>query len=180
MRIATIPILSVLLAGAVSCSGGHSTTRSMQRDDVRSLAGASLTRSKALEYMRFCEERPLASEANDRRRLAFEWVAASDDLADVDIDASFVDPLDDVGYPFSGELMMQYVFGAAGHALSDDSTRRDPTALAESGLRSMIAAYRNIVQLDPKLREPWIERLEQLRREGRLRSYVDSVAAAKR
>lgn len=181
MRLHYVLALMVsIVVAAPGCQSNSRVIRDLGVSEIEHLEGASLPREQALEYMRFVEEQPLAGEAQQRRRLAFEWLVAAKELKGVAFDASLIEPLNGSSYVFNGELMMQYFFGHAMWALSPQASGADPQSGAEAGLRSMIAAYRNIVQLDAKLREPWLEWLDRMRREGRLRTYVDSVMALRR
>ena len=170
-------LLPALLLPSVGC-GSASTVR---RADAVAGSGAveDSARSAMLEIMRRVEREPLSAEAPDLRSQAFTWVVSAPDLKGFDIDASYVDPLDKGVYPFKGEMMMQFVFGMVLWRYSPESTGGVKAAKIEAGLRSMIAAYRNIVQMDRNLKDPWLEHLDELRRLGRLRAYVEEIEAGR-
>ena len=165
--------MAALLALAIGCGSPSSARRA---DTVRD-AGADSTRAIVLEMMRTLEREPLSAQAGSLRSRAFEWVATTSDLRDFDMDASILEPLENGVYPFNGELMMQFVFGMVLWRFSPEGAAEDRVAQVEAGLRSMIVAYRNILLADKKLTDPWLDRLDELRRLGRLRSFVEDLEA---
>jgi hypothetical protein len=138
------------------------------------LERSTLTRDEAIALMRALESAPLAPGATDDRQRAFAWIASSDEL-EIAIDGRYLKPLEDSEYPFAGELLMQFAFGMAMHRLSPEGAASEYAAQVEAGLRSVIAAYRNMVQADVKLGDKFLDDLDQIRRLGRLREYIAKV-----
>jgi hypothetical protein len=169
--------LPAVLPIVVGCGSASSARRADQQQGGPIVEDS--TRSAILEIMRRVEREPLAADAPDLRNQAFTWVVSTPDLKGFDIDASYVDPLDKGVYPFKGEMMMQFVFGMVLWRYSPEAAAGGKVAKIEAGLRSMIAAYRNIVLMDRNLKDPWLERLDELRRLGRLRAYVEEIEAAR-
>jgi hypothetical protein len=183
-RSTSAPILRLLLLlpALLPIVAGCGSASSARRADSDRQGGSIVedsTRSAILEIMRRVEREPLAAEAPDLRTQAFTWVVSTPDLKGFDIDASYVEPLDKGVYPFKGEMMMQFVFGMVLWRYSPEAAAGGNVAKIEAGLRSMIAAYRNIVLMDRNLKDPWLERLDELRRLGRLRAYVEEIEAAR-
>lgn len=165
-------LLSALLTLAAGCASPSDARRT-----AATTPGDDSTRTAMLEMMRTVEREPLAATAPAMRTRAFDWVASAPELRGFDMDAQYLDELDRGVYPFKGEMMMQYIFGMVLWRFSPEGTSSDRIAQAEAGLRSMIAAYRNILQSDRKLSDPWLDRLDELRRLGRLRAFVEEFEA---
>jgi hypothetical protein len=135
---------------------------------------ADLTVDQALAMMRRVEQEPLAAGATEIRRKAFEWVARSKQVGTIEVDTDYLHDLEE-WYPFKGEMLMQYVFGMVTWKLAGDSLREDRKTQIEAGLRSVLAAYKNILAADPKLHESFLDRLDGIRKLGKLREYIDRV-----
>jgi hypothetical protein len=141
------------------------------------MKGASLTTDEALELMRRVEREPLAAGAPQMRQRAFEWAMSSKELGDITVETRYLSELENSNYPFKGEMLMQYVFGMAVWKMTGDSLRTDYQTQVEAGLRSVLAAYKNMLVADAKLREPSLDSLDEIRRRGRLRDYIREIDA---
>jgi hypothetical protein len=169
-----LPLLLALLPIAIGCGSASTVRNNAPAPDAR-LAVPDSTGLANLEKMRRVEREPLTAEAPDLRREAFEWVVSSPDLGGFEADASWVGELDRGNYPFKGEMMMQFVFGMVLWRFSGEVTSGDKIAQVEGGFRSMIAAYRNILLADKNLRDPWLNQLDEIRRTGKLRAYIEEI-----
>lgn len=168
-RIVSILPIALLLA---SCSASRQTATS---GSAAALPVSTLSRDSAIAMMRRLESAPLAAGATVDRQRAFEWVASNDELRDIAIDGRYLKPLEESEYPFAGELLMQFAFGMAMHRLTPEGSESEHASQVEAGLRSVIAAYRNMVQLDVNLGDRFLDDLDQIRRLGRLREYIAKV-----
>lgn len=165
-------LLSVLLVLSAGCASPSATGRAAGGDP----AGDS-TRAAVLEMMRTLEREPLSAQAPFLRDRAFAWVATAPETRTLEIDASYLKELDNGNYVFKGEMMMQFVFGMVLWRFSPEGEGGGRIAQVEGGLRSMIAAYRNILLADKKLTDPWLDRVDELRRLGKLRGYAEELEA---
>ena len=166
-RIWLFPALSILIVGCTSSQTSSSASSGAK--------GASLTTEEALEIMRRVEREPLSAEAPELRRTALEWVVNSKELGDLSIETSYLRELENSTWPFKGEMVIQYLLGSATWKLTGDSLRNDRLAQAEAGLRSVLAAYKNMLAADAKLREPSLDDLDEIRRQGKLRLYIRDI-----
>jgi hypothetical protein len=167
-RISLFFALAILIVGCT-------TSRTATSASPGGTKGASLTTEEALEIMRRVEREPLSAEAPELRRTALEWIVSSKDLGDLSIETSYLRELENSTWPFKGEMVIQFLFGSAIWRMTGDSLRSDPLAQAEAGLRSVLAAYKNMLAADAKLREPSLDDLDEVRRLGKLRSYIRDI-----
>jgi|GEM_PF-2486569 len=185
ITLAAVPVAVIVAAmGAAGCSAS--------RDSARAVGSAVRTRMDtlvvddldllddegAIAAVRKLEAFPLDSAAADLRVHLFAWLVASPALAEFGSGMPPFDELPDSAFHYSRELYLQYLFGSAawiaGGGMGDVIDRQ------EAGLRSMIAAYRSIVQLEPAERSDFLDNLDNLRRRGELRSYLQQIHNMKR
>lgn len=180
-----LPVLLLLLIGCASRKGALRADANNGRGDAASDGAADpnidfvptglavMPDDSALIAVRRLEADPLADDAALLRRRLFEWLLASERLHGFDASTTPIDDLQRTGYPYKTEMLLQFLFGGAAWGLGPEAKPGDLAAQQEAGIRSMIAAYRNIVQLDPQQRESFLDRLDELRRTGDLRRYIE-------
>ncbi|HVK39304.1 MAG TPA: hypothetical protein VNA88_12260 [Candidatus Kapabacteria bacterium] len=173
IRTILIALASAGILTIASCGGARQSART--EEATPALTPSTMTRDSALALMRALEAAPLGRGASVDRQRAFEWLASTDDLDGIAIDGRYLRPLEESEYPFAGELLMQFGFGIAMHRMSPEGEASDHAEQVEAGLRSVIAAYRNMVREDVKLGDKFLDDLDQIRRLGKLREYIAKV-----
>ena len=109
------------------------------------------------------EQRPLAAEANNLRQQLYEWTVSTDD-----VHISVCDILGPIPseqeIPYAKELMVQSFFGNAVYQLQHPQAKDNQLKLQMAGIRSMLAAYRNIIKQDKAAHIPtydnWLKALD--------------------
>lgn len=168
--------LAALATAVVSgCSTPEKTTRTTTHtvstaDTLAMDSAVLLDDSSAIAAIRRLEADPLDSAAADLRRYLFLWLVASPKLQNFVSDTPPVDELQKSDFPYREELLLQYLFGSAAWVISGASG--DLTDQREAGIRSLIAAYRSMIQREPARRDAFVDMLDDLRRRGELRGYV--------
>lgn len=143
--------------------------------DSALFAAEALDDASALAAVRLLENRPLDTAAQGLRRRLFAWLVSSPELSEFASATPPVDELQKSAFPYKDELMMQYLFGSAALVVGSPQSPPDLPSQQEAGLRSMIVAYRNIVQSRPEARDPFLDDLDGMRRKGELRDYLKEV-----
>lgn len=167
--LAVLPAMSML--GCASSGEARRANAQPAPADTLSLDTAVLLDdSSAVAAIRRLESDPLDSAAADLRQHLFIWLVASPNLTDFSSDTPPIDELQNSDFPYREQLLLQYLFGSAAWAVS--GVAGDLADQREAGLRSLIAAYRSIVQRQPAKRDAFIDMLDGLRRKGELRSYI--------
>jgi len=161
---------------ATGCSSSKETVRTGEGGEATDslIAGDRvLDDNEAMAAVRMLESDPLGPGSAGLRRDLFTWLISSPRLADFATATPPIDELQTSEFPYKEELLMQYLFGAAAWSISGNAgTIVDQQ---EAGVRSLIAAYRTIVQGKPAKRDPFLDTLDGLRRRGELRGYIQRI-----
>ena len=167
---ALFPML-LLAACSSSRQSVQSTDAGGERPPVIDL-GSIVADDTARAMIRQLEAEPLVRGAIPLRTTVFAWVIGTERLHGFSAPTTPVEPFNASSHPYKEELMMQYLFGAAAHAAGSTPDAGDVIEQQMAGIRSMIAAYRNMIQSDPSLHDPFLDHLDDLRRRGELRWYI--------
>lgn len=169
----------LLLAGCAGSRGAASQERPAATEkysaDSALFAAEALDDASALAAVRLLENRPLDSAAPALRRRLFAWLVSSPGLSEFATATPPIDELRQSRFPHKEELMMQYLFGSAALVMTTLDSPPDLLSQQEAGLRSMIVAYRNMVQGEPGGRDSFLDDLDGMRRRGELRDYLKEV-----
>jgi hypothetical protein len=164
-------LLLILLAGCATQKGSVRPGDNGAGRDTLLAAVTPMPDDSAVIAVRALEADPTAPAAPALRKRLFEWVLTSKSLRGFDASTRPIDDLERSEYPYKDELMMQFIFGGAAWRIAADSSA-DLTMQQEAGVRSLLAAYRNVIQFQPSLRDQFLDRLDELRRRGELRGYI--------
>ncbi|MBS1912949.1 MAG: hypothetical protein JST22_13265 [Bacteroidetes bacterium] len=168
----------VLLLALVGCSASHDATRESgagvsDSSAVLQAVPPLITDDSAVAAVHRLESDPLDSAAALLRAPLFSWMIASDRLSGFQAITLPIDELSEGNYRYANELVMQYMLGCAAWHVSRSPGAMDTIEEQAAGIRSMIAAYRTMVRTDPSLRDPFLDRLDDIRRRGDLRSFIE-------
>lgn len=166
-------LLGAMLPLVVGCSSGSETgVVAPNGDSSESTATIGLT--EALSMIEHLERYPLSAEASSQRTILTAWSVASTDITPFALDDSYIRPIHEGDHPYGPELFLQYMFGVARGHTSEARGTSEVDAI-ESGLRSMLAAYKSMLVEDETLRDPFLDDLDRLRQKGSLREYILDV-----
>lgn len=174
--VAQLLLISVLLAG---CSSGKTITvegSTSSVPEVEPFADSSndvISTEQAVALIAALEQAPLSPDAPAQRTVLTAWVVASPDVGPLTVNDKAIGPFQESEYPYSPELFLQYMFGMA-RAQATLQKASQQQAI-ESGLRSLLAAYKSITVLDDTMHHPFLDNLDRLRQQGKLLEYVQSV-----
>ncbi len=173
-------ILLLLAASAlllVGCSSARTSAADRNRpsgnSDSALFASEAFDDEEAVAAVRRLESDPLDTLSASLRRRLFAWLVASPRLQGFASATLPIDELQRSPFPHREELMMQYLFGSAALVVTARTAMPDLVDQQEAGLRSLIAAYRNIVRADPNTHDPFLDNLDGIRRRGELRNYIE-------
>lgn len=132
-----------------------------------------ISTDEAVALITALEQAPLSPAASAQRTVLTAWVVASPEVGPLTVDDDAIRPFQETDFPYSPELFLQYMFGMA----RAQATTKGASQLQaiESGLRSLLAAYKSIVVVNPQMHNPFLDTLDRLRQQGKLQEYVRSV-----
>ena len=163
------------------CASRSTTT--YQQDSVLAFLVANppkpISTAEALTLITALEQQPLASEAPAQRTVLTSWVVASPDVGNIVPDENYIYGVFGSDHPYSSEFFLQYMFGMARAQATAESKPLEKQSAVESGLRSMLAAYKSLVAADESMRDRFLDELDRIRQLGKLRTYIDEVDKGK-
>lgn len=177
--LAGIALLCALSAGCASARETAEGTPTPGRPDTAAgstpdSAAGLISTVEALELIAALEQEPFSPVATAQRNVLTAWLVASPDVGPLTVDDRAIKPLQESDYPYSPELFLQYMFGMArAQALKTGAPQPE---VIESGLRSLLAAYKSIIAAEADMRNPFLDTLDRLRQQGKLAEYVRSLA----
>lgn len=185
LRRETLAGIALLCALSVGCSSARETAEGISTpgrpDTVGPAAPGStpdsaaglVSTAEALELIAALEQEPFAPVATAQRNVLTAWLVASPDVGPLTVDDRAIEPLQESDYPYSPELFLQYMFGMArAQALKQGAPQPE---VIESGLRSLLAAYKSIIVAESDMRNAFLDTLDRLRQQGKLGDYVRSL-----
>jgi len=160
-------LVSLLLAGCTM--GGNAYVNSQA--GAEATATGTIGSDEAFHMITSLEQFPFSEDADAQRTVLTAWTVSSPDIGPFALDDVYIHPLQEGNYLYGPELFMQYMFGVArGYAENGGAASEDEAV--ESGLRSMLAAYKSMLRADGDLHDPFLDGLDRIRREGGLHDYI--------
>jgi len=128
-------------------------------------------RSKAVKIAHDLEDDPLANDAKTRREWVIQWIV---DIPDITVNVCFdyFGKLPDPPRGHSTEIARQMVISSAAFMIEHPDKIKDEQAIALTGLLGSIKAYQSILKQDSAARWAQMDKLIQMRDQGKLDEYV--------
>jgi hypothetical protein len=128
-------------------------------------------RARAVKVAHELEEDPLAKDAKEHRDWMIQWIV---DIPDITVDVCFeyFGTLPDPPKGHSAEITKQMVLSSAAYMIEHPDKAKDEQAVALSGLLGALKAYQAILKQDFASRWAHLDKLVQMREQGKLDSYV--------
>lgn len=132
-------------------------------------------RARFVSITRKLEEAPLHADGRADRAWALSWLT---DAPDVSVTVC-TGPLSDIedGYPYAGEVVVQYIFAMAALVIEHPETTSDRGAQQAAGVASAVEAYRAIVSSRPDTRSASLDALLAIEARGELPDFVRTRTA---
>jgi hypothetical protein len=128
-------------------------------------------RTRAVKVAHELEEDPLAKDAKEHREWMIQWIV---DIPDITVDVCFeyFGALPDPQKGHSAEITKQMVLSSAAFMVEHPDKAKDEQAVALAGLLGALKAYQAILKQDPGSRWAHLDKLIQMREQGKLDDYV--------
>ena len=128
-------------------------------------------RARAVKVAHELEADPLAKDAKERREWMIQWIV---DIPDITVDVCFdyFGTLPDPPKGHSAEITKQMILSSAAYMVEHPDKAKDEQAVALAGLLGALKAYQVILKQDSASRWTHLDKLIQMREQGKLDEYV--------
>jgi hypothetical protein len=131
-------------------------------------------RARAVKVAHDLEDDPLAKDAKEQREWVIKWIVEIPDIT-VNVCFDYFGKLPDPHEGHSTEITNQMVISSAAFMIEHPDKVKDEQAIALSGLLGSIKAYQAIIKQDPDSRWSQMDKLIQMREQGKLDDYATDM-----
>src|SRR5580700_10047439 len=131
-------------------------------------------RARAVKVAHELEDDPLAKDAKDNREWVVQWIV---DIPDITVNVCF-DYFGKMPNPPKGhskEIVRQMIISSAAFMIEHPDKAKDEQAVATAGLLGSLKAYQAILKGDPDARWPYVDKIVQMRDQGKLDDFVSDT-----
>jgi hypothetical protein len=131
-------------------------------------------RSRAVKVAHELEEDPLAKYAKDNRECVIQWIV---DIPDITVNVCFdyFGKVPNSPHGHSKEIVRQMIISSAAYMIEHPDKAKDEQAVATAGLLGSLKAYQAILKGDPDSRWPSVDKIVQMRDQGKLDDFVSDT-----
>jgi hypothetical protein len=131
-------------------------------------------RARAVKVAHELESDPLAKDAKDNRDWVYKWI---EDIPDITVNVCY-DFFGTLPKPPRGhalEIVNQMAISSAAFIIEHPNKSKDEQAIATAGLLGALRAYQAVLKQDPESRWPYLDKVVQMRDQGKLDDYVSDT-----
>jgi hypothetical protein len=131
-------------------------------------------RARAVKVAHELEDDPLAKDARDNRAWMMQWITDIPDITVTECSEYF----GKLTPPLRGhvrEIVMQMDISSAAFMIEHPDKAKDEQAVATAGLLGSLKAYQSILKGEPDARWPFVDKIVQMRDQGKLDEYVSDT-----
>ncbi len=131
-------------------------------------------RARAVKVAHELEDDPLAKDAKENRDWVIQWIV---DIPDITVNVCF-DYFGKMPNPAAGhsrEIARQMIISSAAFMIEHPDKAKDEQAVATAGLLGSLKAYQSILKQEPDSRWPYLDKIVQMRDEGKLDDFVSDT-----
>jgi len=131
-------------------------------------------RTRAVKVAHELESEPLAKDAKDNRDWVYKWI---EDIPDITVNVCY-DFFGTLPKPPRGhalEIVNQMAISSAAFIIEHPNKSKDEQAIATAGLLGALRAYQAVLKQDPESRWPYLDKVVQMRDQGKLDDYVSDT-----
>jgi hypothetical protein len=131
-------------------------------------------RARAVKVAHELEEDPLAKDAKDNREWVIQWIV---DIPDITVNVCFdyFGKMPNSPRGHSREIARQMIISSAAFMIEHPDKAKDEQAVATAGLLGSLKAYQSILKGDPDSRWPYVDKIIQMRDQGKLDDFVSDT-----
>ena len=124
-------------------------------------------RTRAVKVAHELEEDPLAKDAKDNRDWVIQWIVGIPDIT-VNVCFDYFGKVPNPARGHSKEIVRQMIISSAAFMIEHPDKAKDEQAVATAGLLGSLKAYQEILKGDPDARWPYVDKIIQMRDQGKL------------
>jgi hypothetical protein len=128
-------------------------------------------RARAVRVAHDLEENPLVVGAKEQRDWVMKWIEDIPDIT-VDVCLDYFGKLPDPPRGHSTEIVKQMIISSAAFMIEHPDKAKDEQAVAMSGLLGALKTYQAILKQDSAARWTYVDKVVQMRDQGKLDDYV--------
>ncbi len=131
-------------------------------------------RTRAVKVAHELEESPLAKDAKDNRQWVYKWIV---DIPDITVNgcSEYFGKVPDPPRGHSDEIVKQMIISSAAFMIEHPDKAKDEQAVATAGLLGSLKAYQSIVKEQPEARWSFLDKIVQMRDQGKLEDYISDM-----
>jgi hypothetical protein len=149
------------------------TARAQQQPAQRGPSTAE-ERARAVKIAHTLEEDPLAKDAKDNRTWVIQWIVEIPDIT-VTVCDEYFGTLPKPPRGHSREIVNQMVISSAAFMIEHADKAKDEQAVATAGLLGSLKAYQVILKQEPDSRWPYLDKIVQMRDQGKLDDFISDT-----
>ena len=128
-------------------------------------------RTRAVKVAHELEEDPLGKDAKENRQWVIQWIIDIPDITVTECD-DFFGAIPKTPRGRMREVVNQMVISSAAFMIEHPDKSKDEQAVATAGLLGALKAYQSILKEEPDSRWPYVDKVVQMRDQGKLDEYV--------
>src|ERR1700693_3695522 len=128
-------------------------------------------RTRVVKIAHALESDPLAKDAKDNREWVIQWIIDIPDIT-VTVCNDYFGQLPKVTRGHIREIVNQMVISSAAFMIEHPDKTKDDQAVATAGLLGALKAYQSILKQEPDSRWPYVDKVVQMRDQGKLDDFV--------
>jgi len=158
-------ITAALLAGLFTVP----TARAQQRGP-----STPEERARAVRIAHELEEDPLGKDAKEKRAWVIQWIVEIPDITVTEC-SEFFGKLPNPLHGHAREIVTQMDISMAAFMIEHPDKAKDEQAVATAGLLGSLKVYQSILKQEPEARWPYLDKIVQMRNQGKLDDYVSDT-----
>src|ERR1700676_3648068 len=131
-------------------------------------------RTMAVKIAHALESDPLAKDAKDNREWVIQWIIDIPDIT-VTVCNDYFGKMPDPPRGHSKEIVRQMIISSAAFMIEHPDKSKDEQAVATAGLLGSLKAYQAILKGDSDARGPYVDKIVQMRDQGKLDDFVSDT-----
>ena len=131
-------------------------------------------RSRAVKVARELESDPLGKDAKDNREWFIQWIVAIPDIT-VNVCDEYFGAIPKPPRGHMREIVSQMTISMTAFMIEHPDKTKDEQAIATAGLLGSLKTYQAILKGEPDARWPYLDKIVQMRDQGKLDDFVSDT-----